>query len=292
MKAKIGGFKTFDDWIQAQNEGFDTKLDWDDWNEIKKSGFSDLDLFNETKNIRFYQNDLRKAFLSSLKLAKKGGFISFQAWKDAQKWKIDSYAEWLLVRELNLQSLEEFHLVKQFEAKLGSLLNELFPNQELPLLRLIEIFAEDYKYDHSKTGSKDIVYSSVTKQRFEELLEKTIKFIILDRDNYKYSRLTNSIFKIFPVQSVSISTPQTQKNSDQFQCPNCHNKISKTNSFCQFCGQKIEKCPICQLPLITDSPSSCPQCNSKFHLNHLQEVIKVTGKCPVCKTNLQEHQIL
>lgn len=70
-KAKKGGFDQYDHWLEAQNEGFDNKIEWEDWEELKNSGFTDIDLFFETKDISFYQTGLRRAFISHLKLAKK-----------------------------------------------------------------------------------------------------------------------------------------------------------------------------------------------------------------------------
>ena len=103
----------------------------------------DIDLFNETRNIQFFQNTLRKNFLLLLKQAKKGGFNSYQAWKEAKKWNIDTYADWQIVTELKLQNTEEYELVLQLRKKIFSLLEELFPNQELPIKRIIEITAKD-----------------------------------------------------------------------------------------------------------------------------------------------------
>ena len=291
-KAKKGSFNSYQNWIQAQNEGFETKEDWDDWQELKESGLTDIDLFYESKDIGFYQNNLRKAFLVNLKLAKKGGFNSYLTWKNAQKWNIDTYDEWQLVKELHLQSQEEYELIKEFKKMILGLFEELFPNQEITINRMLEINAEDYKYNQSKTGEKKLVYKNFTRERFEELYESTVKLLVLDNEEYKYSRITKSIIKI-PVSKIpSDIEPQTKQDVLNFPCPNCHNSIAKTSLFCQYCGEKIEKCPICQSALLNNSIGSCPNCKTKFHMHHFQEVLKVSGKCPVCKNEVQEHEIV
>jgi hypothetical protein len=288
--AKKGGFTTYDNWVQAKNEGFDKKSEWDDWQEIKSSGLTDIGLFQETMKINFMQNNLRKMFLIQLKLAKKGGFDSYRTWKEAQKWKIDDYSEWQLVKDFNLQSMEEYALVKEFQKKINLLLDELYPNQSLSFERIKEINAEDYNYNQIKTPPNSIVYKDFTKERFEDLLEKTIKFLILNSDIYKYSRLTHSILKI-PSMQISYQENSTKPNiASKIQCSNCQNLIPKINDFCQYCGFKVIKCPICQSPLV-NAIGICINCKTQFHKHHLLEVVKVSGQCPICKTELKDYQI-
>ena len=196
------------------------------------------------------------------------------------------------MKELNLESIDEYKLVKEFQKNILDIFAELFTNQELTINRLLEINAENYKYNPSKTKEHSLVYKNFTRERFEELYENTVKLLVLDNNEFKYSRITKTIIKI-PVSSFSSRVVQQEKKDLlHFQCPNCHNEIAKTSIFCQFCGQKVDKCAICQSALSNDTIGTCPHCQTSFHLHHLQEVVKVSGKCPVCRNELQEHDII
>ena len=290
--AKKCGFENYNDWINAKNEGFETKNEWDDWQEIKSSDLVDLASYYESKDIGFIQNKLRKSFIVSLKLAKKSGFDSLQSWKDAKKLDIDNFSEWLVVKDLQLQSIEEYQLIKEFQKKITRLIEEINEDQGQPLEKIITVISKDYYYNRSETKGNDLVYKNLTKERFEDLLERTIKITVLDSEIYRYSRLTNSILKITKLQLDPNLTPEKLKHFNNLLCPKCEYEISKTSVFCENCGQKIESCSICKLALEIGEIGTCPKCKTSFHLHHFLEVIKVYGSCPICKSEVREQDIM
>lgn len=289
LKIKESGFYSYNDWIEAHNEGFTTKREWDDWQELKDSGFVDIDLFYETKNIGFMQTNLRKSFLELLKVAKKSGFDTFLEWKEAKNWNIDNKQDWDLVKEFSIQSIKEFELFKELVEKVENLLNELLPNQEITVDRIFELIDEEYNFDHKKTPNKQIVYKTFSKELFEEILQKGIRYEASNSSRYRFSRLTNIFMRSNSEKQANV---QSEPRVFGFQCPNCHNSIPKTSSFCPDCGEKLLKCLICQTILTDATIGTCPHCNTKFHLNHLKEAIKVYGQCPKCKNNLKEFEIV
>ena len=286
---KKGGFSDIDDWNNARNEGFDSKEDWDEWQEIKKTGFTDIDLFYESKNIRFYQKSLRKAFLKELKLASKGGFSSYQEWNEAKKWDISDFQDWEIIKKFNFNSKEEFLLFRKFKSKIEFYLAELLPNQETTVSKIIEIICQDLNVNLQSFGSTAIIYNGFTKERFETILRNAISDISIESDYFKYSRLKDTIIRVSSTSSLDIFS---RKANQDIKCPKCNNYLSKTVTFCPECGQKIDKCPICKIALLTDATGSCPKCEGEFHLNHLKEVLKISGKCPICNFRMQEFEIV
>ena len=98
-------------------------------------------------------------------------------------------------------------------------------------------------------------------------------------------------------QSLSYQTNELRQPGSEYkiktiQCPNCQNQIQKTSIFCSECGYKLSKCAICKGPINNlDEIGRCPNCKGNYHLSHLSESIKVSGKCPVCKSELKEQEI-
>jgi len=69
----------------------------------------------------------------------------------------------------------------------------------------------------------------------------------------------------------------------KYSCFNCGNPISRNAEFCSECNEKILVCSVCKLPVnYVEDAGKCSLCEAKGHLNHLQEHVKVYGKCPIC----------
>ena len=72
-----------------------------------------------------------------------------------------------------------------------------------------------------------------------------------------------------------------------YSCYNCGFPIQLTSDECPDCKSVIPKCAVCKLPInFGDNVGSCPHCDSKAHLAHLQEWQKTQGKCPICMQKL------
>ena len=284
-----GNFTDIDQWTQAHNEGFDNKVDWEDWQEIKNSGFTDIDLFYESKSVSFIQNSLRKTFLKDLKLAQKGGFKSYQEWTDAKKWGVRNFETWNYIKGLGFSSESEYILFKEFKIKLLSSVHDFDDSDASKIQTLKDSVIEDFNYDTSDTNLKTLVYKDFTRQRFEEILELAIQEIINDNGQFNTESLKESIIDIKKLVS---DENQLEKAIATIICPNCRKETAKANSFCSECGEKIEKCFICDSSLFTERNAICPNCKTKFHYGHFKEYIKISGCCPKCRVNLNELDLI
>jgi len=72
-----------------------------------------------------------------------------------------------------------------------------------------------------------------------------------------------------------------------YSCNNCGFPIEIHTETCPDCKSEILKCAVCKLPIsFGDDVGSCPHCEIKGHLAHMQEWQKTQGKCPVCMQKL------
>lgn len=72
-------------------------------------------------------------------------------------------------------------------------------------------------------------------------------------------------------------------------CYYCGFPLDENDLSCTSCKKEITICVVCKLPVsFGDNIGQCSLCESKGHLTHLQEWVKVKGKCPHC---LQEMPI-
>ncbi|MBD3191640.1 MAG: hypothetical protein GF308_13415 [Candidatus Heimdallarchaeota archaeon] len=79
----------------------------------------------------------------------------------------------------------------------------------------------------------------------------------------------------------------------EYSCFSCGQEILKEEQICSKCGEPILRCSVCKLPISQGEPLGiCPLCQASAHLIHLQEAVKVTGKCPSCLQDLLVEKII
>ena len=285
QRAKQGGFNNYEQWEQASEEGFDNKVAWEEWQDAKQTGFLDINMFYEAKKIGFYN-------YTDYIQAKKGGFTSYLIWKVAQRWNVATQEEWEQIKKLDLLAKEKYEVFKELREKLEELLEELKPNDEISISRIKKVIGSDYGIEGVENDT--IIYKSLTRKEFENVLGKVINDIIANQTKYKYSRLKDTLMRIDQNNISMISTiNQNNRIQNEFQCPNCHNVIIKTSTFCPDCGYKIPRCEICKMPMLQEEQQgSCPYCKNSFHLSHFKEMVKIRGFCPLCKQEIKEYEII
>lgn len=76
-------------------------------------------------------------------------------------------------------------------------------------------------------------------------------------------------------------------------CYHCGAILEKGTTTCPSCSEPVFTCGICKRTInFTDIVGECLYCGHGFHYSHLQETIKVTGLCPVCKQSLKEDEVV
>jgi len=70
-------------------------------------------------------------------------------------------------------------------------------------------------------------------------------------------------------------------------CHYCAEPLEKGIETCPQCHKEVMKCVVCKLNInFGDSVGKCSLCEAVGHLPHLQEWLKVNGKCPHCQQQL------
>lgn len=83
-----------------------------------------------------------------------------------------------------------------------------------------------------------------------------------------------------------------ESKTKEYSCFCCGQEIRKEEQICDNCGEPILRCSVCKLPISQgELLGICPHCQGSAHLIHLQEAVKVTGKCPSCLQTLLVEKI-
>ncbi len=75
--------------------------------------------------------------------------------------------------------------------------------------------------------------------------------------------------------------------SKEYICYYCGYPIEKESKSCSNCNEKVLNCIVCKLPIsFGEESGKCYFCERSGHLSHIQEWVKVKGKCPTCLKEL------
>lgn len=97
-----------------------------------------------------------------------------------------------------------------------------------------------------------------------------------------------------PLEQVFIRSSDTETPlmkpiaiSKEYICYYCGYPIEKDSKTCSSCNIVVLSCMVCKLPIsFGEEPGKCRFCEGASHLSHLQEWVKVKGKCPTCLKEL------
>lgn len=103
---------------------------------------------------------------------------------------------------------------------------------------------------------------------------------------YSYTNKLISQYSLV-VEKYRQSKTRIEKNqlltSISKNCFWCNYPVDQNASNCPSCGNEILKCIVCKLLVDNkDEVGFCNLCEAKGHLIHLQEWVKINGKCPNC----------
>ncbi|MBD3193271.1 MAG: hypothetical protein GF308_21735 [Candidatus Heimdallarchaeota archaeon] len=94
-------------------------------------------------------------------------------------------------------------------------------------------------------------------------------------------------------KSISASKPhldiyeEREILGDMITCFYCGTPLDREGKQCSDCGMPMLLCSVCKKPISFGDPvGKCSLCEAYGHLTHLQEWVKVCGKCPNCDQSL------
>jgi Zn finger protein HypA/HybF involved in hydrogenase expression len=89
---------------------------------------------------------------------------------------------------------------------------------------------------------------------------------------------------------ISYRSKANQPGYFCFKCGfNNKHKLTDVNQFCDYCGSEFFVCPISKAKFsLGDQFGQCLNCDSLFHLHHLESWFEANQYCPMCKSVLHE----
>jgi len=186
------------------------------------------------------------------------------------------------------------------------LLNKFQPNIQVPLSRIMELTSptinteiaflkKNFRVEPTRTKNRapqpprqnKPIQWDITKEFYEETLREIVKNDDLSGE-------------FFPLEQVFVKKDGKERYSltvssrtKSYICYNCGMPIEKENTKCSSCGKEILKCNVCKLPIsFGEETGTCKFCESKGHLSHLQEWLKIKGTCPTCQKKLTIDEIV
>ncbi len=167
------------------------------------------------------------------------------------------------------------------------ILVKIQPEIQVQLTRIMELTTPLIQ-EHGKIPKRaELTNLDYTK----ELHEATIKELVQNEDiKGEYFELEQVFVKKGKEIKFSLTSSKIAK---KYLCNNCGSSIKHEDQTCSTCKEEILKCNVCKLPIsFGEEIGICKHCKSKSHLSHLQEWVKIKGKCPTCQKKLQSEEII
>jgi len=252
--------------------------------------------------IREYSTLIRKGRRSKKKTtATMSGQVTLDQKTDLQIEQIQN--DWLIivrnmVRESKSQQMrstswktlqtftdkEEEKILYQKELIYSVLYNILIkfqPNIQVPLPRIAELATPILTKQFHENNYAGLHIQNVTKELYDEVLKE-----IIAKDD-----ITGEYFELEQVfvrkEGKEVYSLTSSSYSKKYNCNNCGMPIEKEDKTCSGCNKEILKCNVCKLPIsFGEAAGKCSLCETKGHLSHLQEWVKIKGKCPTCQKKL------
>ncbi|MFW9993473.1 MAG: hypothetical protein ACFFD4_15625 [Candidatus Odinarchaeota archaeon] len=78
-------------------------------------------------------------------------------------------------------------------------------------------------------------------------------------------------------------------------CHDCGELLESDSKYCPSCGEEAKICEICKRNINFGDPVAyCPHCGGQvpFHRGHLLETVKMMKKCPRCRNEIKENEVV
>jgi len=171
----------------------------------------------------------------------------------------------------------QFLLNDVLQASLYEVLTKFQSNIQVPLTRIIEL-TENLPYQKIKNLVGDISENNVkiSKEQYEEAIKQLLKSKQITGEYFELEQVfVRKNSEDTPIKPVSFSK--------EYICYHCGNPLDKEAKTCAACNSEALRCSVCKLPIsFGEEVGKCSLCETKGHLVHMQEWVKVKGKCPTC----------
>ena len=123
----------------------------------------------------------------------------------------------------------------------------------------------------------------------KDVVEELIKVILIEKpDLGEYKELEQVFIKSIGTDKIFAELLNKPISfAKYYTCFYCGQPIDKKDKNCSSCEKEVIYCSVCKLNInFADLVGQCTLCESKGHLSHLQEWLKIKGKCPNCLQEL------
>lgn len=160
-------------------------------------------------------------------------------------------------------------------------INKFQPEIQVQLSRIMELTTPLIEKQKIFPTQVELEKQNYPKEMYVEVLKEIVEDEIIKG---KYFEMEQVFVKTDKEAKYSLTATTISKN---YICRTCGMPIERDEKKCPNCKSEIPRCNVCKLPIsFGEEAGKCSLCEAKGHLNHLQEWVKIKGKCPTCQKKL------
>jgi hypothetical protein len=112
-------------------------------------------------------------------------------------------------------------------------------------------------------------------------LEELINVDLRNTQLKKIDRVYSGRFAVKDLQSY---LSKIKESDETHTCPFCGHIQGIALIICEECEHQFAHCFVCKKGFVNTIRANCTECGEQFHDDHIRRVLKLTNKCPNCKS--------
>jgi hypothetical protein len=200
---------------------------------------------------------------------------------EEEKLRLEEEEDLIIENALLTEMDQQLNIINK---SIKNFFNKFKIGNEMSWISVINTVKKSSEFD---TGPFNEYYeTNVNEKQLDLMIGKNLNDFIINSDDLEYipsKDLIRRHKKKINIENELLGIEKWKNNRIGKVCLKCNKELDVYSLFCSFCGTIVTTCAICKLPLKSEQEiKTCSNCQNTFHLSHLLEIIKETGKCPVC----------
>jgi Leucine-rich repeat (LRR) protein len=110
------------------------------------------------------------------------------------------------------------------------------------------------------------------------------ELINVDLQNTKLRKINRLYSGRFAVKDLQSYLSKLKESDETHTCNFCGHTQAIALIVCEQCEHQFAHCFICKKGFVDTIRANCTECGEQFHDDHIRRVLKLTSKCPNCKS--------
>lgn len=159
-----------------------------------------------------------------------------------------------------------------------------FPSSALRKINLIENSVDNLNGIEKLEKLENLLINNNPLNIVPTGLSDLEQLINVDLRNTNLKKINRSYSGRFAVKDLQSYLSKLKESDETHTCTFCGHTQAIALIVCEQCEHEFAHCFICKKGFVDTIRANCTECGEQFHDDHIRRVLKLTSKCPNCKS--------